>query len=96
MIASFGDRATEELFHGISSRYSRKLPNQIHEMALYKLDLLNAAQALEDLLSPPGNRLESLHGDLKGFHSIRINVQWRIIFRWAGNSAHDVQIIDYH
>jgi proteic killer suppression protein len=96
MIASFGDRATEELFHGISSRYSRKLPNQIHEMALYKLDLLNAAQALEDLLSPPGNRLESLHGDLKGFHSIRINAQWRIIFRWAGNSAHDVQIIDYH
>ncbi len=67
MIASFGDRATEELFHGISSRYSRKLPNQIHEMALYKLDLLNAAQALEDLLSPPGNRLESLHGDLRVF-----------------------------
>ncbi len=96
MIASFGDRATEELFHGIHSRYSRKLPNQIHEMALYKLDLLNAAQVLEDLLSPPGNRLEPLRGDLKGFHSIRINAQWRIIFRWAGNSAQDVQIVDYH
>ncbi|HNL91549.1 MAG TPA: type II toxin-antitoxin system RelE/ParE family toxin [Pseudomonadales bacterium] len=96
MIASFGDRATEELFHGISSRYSRQLPNQIHETALHKLDLLNAAQALEDLLSPPGNRLEPLRGDLKGFHSIRINAQWRIIFRWTGNSAHDVQIVDYH
>jgi len=96
MIASFGDRATEELFHGIQSRYSRKLPNQIHEMALYKLDLLNATQVLEDLLTPPGNRLEPLRGDLKGFHSIRINAQWRIIFRWAGNSAHEVQIVDYH
>lgn len=96
MIASFGDRATEELFHGIQSRYSRKLPNQIHEMALYKLDLLNAAQVLDDLRSPPGNRLESLRGDLEGFHSIRINAQWRVIFRWVGNSAHDVQIVDYH
>lgn len=96
MITSFSDRATEELFHGIQSRYSRKLPNQIHETALYKLDTLNAAQVLEDLLSPPGNKLEPLRGDLKGFHSIRINAQWRIIFRWVGNSAHDVQIIDYH
>lgn len=96
MITSFGDRATSELFHNIQSRYSRKLPNQIHEMALYKLDLLNAAQTLEDLLSPPGNKLEVLRGDLKGFHSIRINAQWRIIFRWAGSSAHDVQIVDYH
>ena len=96
MITSFDDRATSDLFHGISSRYARKLPGQIHGLALYKLDVLNAAQVLADLCSPPGNRLEPLRGELKGFYSIRINSQWRIIFRWAENSATDVQIVDYH
>jgi proteic killer suppression protein len=96
MIASFGDKATSNLFHGIQSRHSRNLPHQIHELALYKLDLLNAAKALKDLLSPPGNRLEPLKGDLKGFHSIRVNSQWRIIFRWTEGGVHDVQIVDYH
>jgi proteic killer suppression protein len=96
MITSFGDKNTSDLFHGISSRHSRKLPVQIHELALYKLDVLNAAQVLDDLRSPPGNRLESLKGDLKGYSSIRINSQWRIIFRWVENSATDVQIVDYH
>lgn len=66
------------------------------ESALYKLDVLNAAQSLHDLRSPPGNRLEALRGDLTGFHSIRINSQWRIIFKWEASEAHDVQIIDYH
>ena len=96
MIVSFADKATSDLFHGISSRKARKLPNQIHELALYKLDVINAAQNLDDLKSPPGNRLEPLRGDLKGFHSIRINNQWRIAFRWEANAAHDVQIVDYH
>ena len=96
MIASFGERAASDLFHGISSRYARKLPGQIHELALYKLDVLNAAPVLDDLRSPPGNRLEPLRGELKGFYSIRINSQWRIIFRWAENSATDVQILGYH
>ena len=96
MITSFGDKATSDLFNGIRSRQSRKLPNQIHEIALYKLDVINAPQALDDLRSPPGNRLEALRGELKGFHSIRINNQWRIIFRWSENNASDVQIIDYH
>jgi proteic killer suppression protein len=96
MITSFGDKGTSDLFHGISSRYANKLPNKMHEIALYKLDMLNGAQVLEDLRSPPGNRLEALKGDLKGFYSIRINSQWRIIFRWSENSAKDVQIIDYH
>ena len=96
MITSFGDKATSDLFNGMRSRQSRKLPNQIHEIALYKLDVINAAQALDDLRSPPGNRLEALRGELKGFHSIRINNQWRIIFRWSENNAGDVQIIDYH
>ena len=96
MIVSFNDRATADLFHGVSSRHSRSLPTQIKETALYKLDVLNAAQSLKDLRSPPGNRLEALKGDLLGFHSIRINSQWRIIFHWADGNALDVQIVDYH
>lgn len=96
MIVSFGDKVTSDLFHGISSSKVRKLPNQIHEAALYKLDIINAAKNLDDLKSPPGNMLEPLKGDLKGFHSIRINNQWRIVFRWEANSSHDVQIMDYH
>lgn len=96
MIASFGNRATSDLYHGKSSSHVRRLPIQIIESAIYKLDTLNAAQLLDDLRSPPGNRLEALKGDLKGFHSIRINAQWRIVFRWHSSDAYDVQIIDYH
>ena len=96
MIHSFGNRVTEALFHGKSSARVRRLPLQLKESALYKLDVLNAAQSLEDLKSPPGNRLEVLKGALANFHSIRINNQWRIVFRWHESNAHDVQIIDYH
>ena len=96
MIISFGNKATSDLFNGTSSRWVRKLPNQIHETALYKLDVINAAQNIDDLKSPPGNRLELLKGDLAGYHSIRINSRWRIVFRWDSNAAHDVQIVDYH
>ena len=96
MIVSFGNRATSDFFHGVSSSKARKIPHQIREAALYKLDVLNAAQSLDDLKSPPGNRLEQLRGDYAGFHSIRINNQWRIVFRWQDSGAHNVQIIDYH
>jgi toxin HigB-1 len=96
MIVSFGNRATSDLFHGVSSSRARRIPNQIIEVALYKLDILNAAQSLNDLRSPPGNRLELLRRDFVGFHSIRINNQWRIVFRWQDSGAHDVQIVDYH
>jgi len=96
MIVSFGDKATSDLYHGVASRRVRKLPNQILEHAVYKLDVINAAQNLDDLKSPPGNRLEQLKGNLKGFYSIRINSQWRIVFHWESNAAHDVQILDYH
>jgi len=96
MITSFGNKGTSDLFHGIPSRYARKLPGQIHELALYKLDVLNAAQALDDMRSPPGNRLKTLKSELKGFYSICINSQWRIIFRWVESSATDVQILEYH
>jgi len=60
------------------------------------MDSLNAAASVLDLRAPPGNRLERLKGDLKGLHSIRVNDQWRLIFRWEGNDAHDVRLTDYH
>ena len=96
MIKSFGDRTTEDLYHGNSSAKVRRLPPEVRVLALYKLDVLNAVVALKELRSPPGNRLEALKGDLVGFHSIRINKQWRIIFKWQGTEALDVRITDYH
>lgn len=96
MIVSFGDRATEDLFHDRHSSRVRRYPSEILRPALQQLDMLNAARALRDLRSPPGNRLEALRGDLAGFHSIRVNRQWRIIFRWQAADVTDVQIVDYH
>ena len=96
MIASFGDAATEDLFHGRSTAPTRSYPAGITEAAARKLDLVNAAHVIEDLRAPPGNRLEALKGDLKGKHSIRINSQWRIVFRWKDGAAHEVKIDDYH
>lgn len=96
MIASFGDRATEDLYHGRRSKAARRFPADIHSVALRKLDMINAAGALEDLTSPPGNRLKALRDDMKGYHSIRINDQWRIVFRWAAGRAYEVRITDYH
>ena len=96
MIKSFGDRTTEDLYHGNSSAKVRRLPTEVRTLALYKLDVLNAVVALKELRSLPGNRLEALKGDLIGFHSIRINKQWRIVFKWQGSDAFDVRIADYH
>lgn len=93
MIKSFRCRESEKLFH---RERSRKFPPDIQRQAQRKLYLLDAAVSLEDLRVPPGNRLEALAGDRKGQHSIRINEQWRICFRWRDNDAHDVKIADYH
>ncbi|MCL1478521.1 MAG: type II toxin-antitoxin system RelE/ParE family toxin [Marinobacter sp.] len=71
-------------------------PNELREPALYKLDILNSVGSVEELRSPPGNRLEALKGDYAGFFSIRINSQWRIVFRWQGGGAYEVKIVDYH
>lgn len=76
--------------------FSRKLPHSIQRIALRKLWILDAATELESLQVPPNNRLEALKGNRKGQHSIRINDQWRICFRWSGSDAHDVEIVDYH
>jgi proteic killer suppression protein len=92
MIQSFADADTEELFH---EEKNRKF-SAISRVALRKLMQMNRAGALSDLSVPPGNRLEPLLGKLKGFHSIRINEQWRIIFRWTDSGPADVAIVDYH
>ena len=96
MIISFGDKATENIYHGKSSKSTRKYPRDILKSAVRKLDMINGAQNLLDLRSPPGNQLEALRGNLAGFHSIRINDQWRIIFKWKAGQASEVTIIDYH
>ncbi|MDD5093068.1 MAG: type II toxin-antitoxin system RelE/ParE family toxin [Dehalococcoidia bacterium] len=96
MIESFGNGATEDLYHGRSTNRVRRFPPEIRIMAVRKLDILNAAHRLEDLREPPGNRLETLRGDLLGYHSIRVNDQWRIIFQWENNNAYAVSLTDYH
>lgn len=96
MIVSFGDRAVEALFHGEIGRSIKRIPSDIRKVAVRKLDMVNAAHELQDLQVPPGNRLEALKGDLRGKHSIRINDQWRIVFRWKDGDAHEVEIDDYH
>ena len=96
MILSFGDATTQEAFHGGDSAALRRLDAGILKVVRQKLDLLNAACDLRDLRVPPGNRLEKLAGDLAGRWSIRVNDQWRLIFKWEGGNAYDVQLIDYH
>ena len=94
-IQSFGDTGTADLFHGRNTSRARRFPQNIVIAALRKLDVLNAAHKLDDLRAPPGNRLEELKGDLKGYHSIRVNDQWRLIFQW-NDGAHEVALVDYH
>ena len=96
MIVSFGDPATEALYHGTADRRTRRFPPDIVKASLRKLDMLAAAVLLDDMRAPPGNRLESLKGDLKGMHSIRVNNQWRIVFRWTLQGPADVRLTDYH
>ena len=96
MIAGFGDEATEDVFHGNNTKAARRIPATVWSVAGRKLDMLNAAHELRDLMVPPGNRLEALRGTLAGHHSIRINDQFRVVFRWKDGNAHDVRITDYH
>jgi proteic killer suppression protein len=96
MIKNFADRTTQNIYDGINSRFSRKLPRKLHAKAQRLLDQINAAPSLELLSIPPGNRLEKLSGDLKGLWSLRINERWRIVFRWKHNHFYDVRIVDYH
>jgi proteic killer suppression protein len=93
LIRSFGDKRTRRVWEGIASR---KLPDEIQNAARRKLRMLNNAQDIHDLKIPPANRLEKLSGDRKGYYSIRINQQWRIVFKWESGDAHEVRISDYH
>ncbi|XQA76121.1 type II toxin-antitoxin system RelE/ParE family toxin [Xanthomonas sacchari] len=90
---SFIDKEAEKIWHG---ERSRRLPADIQPVARRKLRMLNAAASLEDLRVPPANRLEALKGDRRGQHSIRINDQWRICFRWQDGDVTEVAIVDYH
>ena len=96
MIRSFGDRATEDLYHNRNTSRVRRFPPNVRTTTLRKLDVVDSADDLMDLRVLPGNRLQALKGDLKGFHSIRVTDQWRIVFRWHDNSAYNVSLIDYH
>ena len=93
VIKSFADAETEKIW---SQKRSRRLPGNIQQRALNKLAMLNNARDLNDLRIPPANRLEALSGNRAGQHSIRLNQQWRICFRWEAGDALNVEIVDYH
>ena len=93
MIISFGSKETESIWNGVRVK---KMPLDIQNVGRRKLRMLNNSQDLADLKIPPSNRLEKLTGKLKDFYSIRINKQWRIIFKWSRANASNVEIIDYH
>jgi proteic killer suppression protein len=92
VIRSFADKKTEALFRDERVKELQSIARATKR----KLEMLDAASRLDDLKVPPGNRLEALSGDLSGFHSIRINDQWRLIFVWRDDGAYEVQIVDYH
>jgi proteic killer suppression protein len=96
MILNFADKTTEDIYNGLDSKPARRIPPVVWKIAVRKLDMLNAAHDLRDLRIPPANRLEALKGDWAGCHSIRVNDQYRVVFKWTEGNAKDVQITDYH
>jgi len=96
MIGSFRDADLEEFYYDGPGRRTRRIPASIHKVLRRKLDLLFGAADLRDLRAPPGNRLEALRGDREGRHSIRVSDQWRLVFRWEGDTAYEVELTDYH
>ena len=93
MLTSFGNKDTQKIWEG---ERVKGLPTEIQEIARRKLRMLNNSQNLKDLMIPPSNRLEKLKGTLKYIYSIRVNDQWRIIFKWNNGNAEEVELIDYH
>ncbi len=96
MIESFADRALESLYYSGPSSITKRIPADLHRAIHRRLAYLHNATGIADLRVPPANRLEALRGDLAGWHSIRVNDQWRIVFRWINDAAHEVKLIDYH
>jgi len=96
MIVSFQDSVLESFYYSGPSRKTKRVPSELHSAIRRKLDQLNSATDINDLRVPPANHLELLKGDLKGKYSIRVNSQWRIVFRWDNDAVYEVQLIDYH
>ncbi|MCB9667421.1 MAG: type II toxin-antitoxin system RelE/ParE family toxin [Myxococcales bacterium] len=96
MIVGFADKATEDIFHGADTKRARTIPQSLWAIARRKLAMIDYADSLGDLRSPPSNRLEKLRGNLAGYWSIRINDQYRIVFQYCKNQATNLQIMDYH
>jgi toxin HigB-1 len=96
MITGFRSKHAEDIFHGTRSKQARKIPQTLHERCWRLFDQINACSEVDTLKVPPGNRLEKLRGNLKEYWSLRVNDQWRIIFKWKDGNASDVDIIDYH
>ncbi|MDA3893134.1 MAG: type II toxin-antitoxin system RelE/ParE family toxin [Salinivirgaceae bacterium] len=93
MIISFGSKKTEKIWNG---ERVKNIPTEIQQIGRRKLRMLANSQNIQDLLIPPSNRLEKLSGKAKDYYSIRINDQWRVVFQWINNHAHEVEIVDYH
>ena len=96
MISSFGDSTTAEIYHGSDTKAARRIRRELWDRVQRKLDLLNACTSVEDLRIPPANRLEKLRGNLAGFYSIRVNQQYRIVFKFANGKCEEVRCTDYH
>lgn len=96
MIQTFADQTTADLFTELASRAARRIPKDLWPVVQRKLKMLDMAQNLSDLASPPGNRLEALKGARRGRHSVRVNDQYRLTFRWEGSHAYEVRCEDYH
>ncbi len=96
MIRDFGNQLAEDLYYDRKTKATRSFPPELRRIARRKILFLHDAAELRDLRSPPGNRLEALRGNRKGWHSIRINDQWRVVFVWKGSDAYEVEVVDYH
>jgi proteic killer suppression protein len=96
MILGFKNQGAADVYNGLSTKEARRIPQTLWRVARRKMDMVNAAHELNDLRVPPANRLEALKGDRRGYYSIRVNDQFRIVFRWADSNAYEVDIVDYH
>ncbi len=96
MIGTFADDATRDVWNGVNSKAARRIPKDLWPVVQRKLDQIDIVTKLDDLRIPPGNRLHSLEGDQAGYHAIRVNDQYRVVFRFVGQDAYDVCCTDYH
>lgn len=96
MIRNFKSKAAQDIYDGEKSRHARSIPIELHEKIARLFDQLNVITRVDTLKIPPSNRLEKLSGNLNGYYSLRINKQWRIIFKWENGAALDVDVVDYH